>query len=72
MDQEEGSDHVIKTVNFSERASAEAASRVVQRDIAHIGREFHSDLQPKYLKHDCIKLAVKSVAVDALEVIIVN
>ena len=66
LNQEEENHHVIRTLGFSEGV---AASKVVTGNIAPTGSGLrcfypHSDLKPKYLKNDCIKLAFKTIELD--------
>ena len=64
MNQEEDSDHVIKTANSME--VPDCCSRVMTDERTDnawglVKYLSHADLQPKYLKNDCIKLCIKKV-----------
>ena len=66
LNQEEDKEHIVKTIYYDGTASAESSNRVVGREWATSARGLstfieHTDLEPKYLKNDCIKLCVKRV-----------
>ena len=65
VNQEEDRDHVIQTF-CSGKVSSERRERVMAKECIDnawgIGRFFpHAELQPKYLKNDCVKLCVKTI-----------
>ena len=66
VNQEEDKDHVMRTAHFDEGSSAETNNRVLKRGRATKApgiRKFvsQSDLYPKFLNDDCIKLRIKKV-----------
>ena len=66
LNQEEDRDHVVKTIDFNDTASDESICRVIGRERAGRGRGNRkifplSELKPRYLKYDCIKLSVNKV-----------
>ena len=66
MNQEEDKDHVVKTVYFNENTGDHVAGRVTGRERSSNGRgraDVHSfsELEPKYLKNNCIKLCITKV-----------
>jgi TNF receptor-associated factor 4 len=65
MNQEEDRDHVIKTV-YSNNVSIKYCERVMTKQRIENGWGLHKflphvELQPKYLKNDCIKLSIKKI-----------
>ena len=67
ISQEKDGDHHVKSLPFRD-ASADTSSRVVgqKREMAKHGWGFsqfipHTELRPKYLKNDCIKLRIKKI-----------
>jgi TNF receptor-associated factor 4 len=65
VNQEEDRDHVIRTLHFG-KASSQYCKRVMTKERVEEGWGFteflhHANLQPKYLKNDCIKLCIKKV-----------
>ena len=66
VNQDEDQDHVVRTVHFDETTFPEVTTRVTKAICASKGTgksKFlsHTDLQPKFLKGDCIKLCIKKV-----------
>ena len=66
MNLEENKDHVVSTVNFDDNTPDKCANRVtlVERNRAGIGQSDVlplSELEPKYLKNNCIKLRITKV-----------
>ena len=66
LNQEEDKDHVIHVLEYSESTPEEACTRVITGERYSIGWGYgkflpHGELQPKYLKNDCIKLCIKKV-----------
>ena len=66
VNQEEDQDHIVKTIHFDESKHANATNRVIKGIYAgtapgHSKFLSHSDLQPKFLKDNCIKIYVKRV-----------
>ncbi len=66
INQEEDKKHFSDILEFGEDAPDSAAGRVINGEKAQSGvgnPEFfpHSKLQPRYLKHDCIRLMVSDV-----------
>ena len=66
MNQVDDKNHVVKTVHFNENTSDEVADRVTQRRMSSVGRGHSrvfplSNLEPKYLKNNCIKLSITNV-----------
>lgn len=68
LNQEEDKKHITDVLEFSGDAPGSAADRVRDGERAQSGvgnPQFfpHSKLQPKYLKHDCIRLVVNKVEI---------
>ena len=62
---QENEDHLVKHIPFH-NAAASSCSRVVEEERAVLGRGFsqflpHTELRPKYLKNDSIKLRIKKI-----------
>ena len=69
VNQEEDRDHVIRTF-YSGTAPSERCERVISKECIEngwgIGRFLsHAELQPKYLKNNCIKLYIKEILIKA-------
>ena len=66
VNQEEDSDHVVKTVDFTSSVPQEYCCKRVMAEGSGRGWGYGqflplTELQPKYLKNDCIKLCIKRV-----------
>ena len=66
MNQEEDDDHVVKTVPFNENTPDEYTIRVTGKEMNDCGWGNAkvlplSELEPKYLKNNCIKLSITKV-----------
>ena len=66
INQEEDKKHFSDVLEFGENAPDSAAGRVLEGEkaVSGVGNpEFfpHNKLQPRYLKHDCIRLMVSDV-----------
>ena len=63
---QEGDNHIVKTTNFDDTVPEYITTRIVTVERNTTGRgNFKmialSDLRPKYLKNDCIKLCIKKI-----------
>ena len=66
VDQEEDKGHVVKTIIFDEKSPTKSTNRVIETMRADEVQGYnkflsHTDLQPKFIKDDCIKLRIKKV-----------
>ena len=66
MNQMEDKDHVVKTVDFTERTPDKYAIRVTGRERNDYGWGHKtvlrlSELEPKYLKNGCVKFCITKV-----------
>ena len=68
VNQAEDNDHVVKTVKFTSSVPQEYCKRVMAEGERGTGWGYGqflplTELQPKYLKNDCIKLCIKRVEI---------
>ena len=68
LNQEDDKDHVIKTINFNSSTLEKCCQRVMTKERASYAHGYGvflplTELQPKYLKNDCIKLCIKKVEI---------
>ena len=66
MNQEKNKDHVVNTVDYNEGTGDHVAGRVTGRERSSVGRGQSevlplSELEPKYLENNCIKLCIARV-----------
>ena len=66
VNQEEDKDHMTKIVHFTRSVPEKVSGRVMIKERASAGQGYgrflpYAELEPKYLKDDCIKLCVKKV-----------
>ena len=68
LNQGEDKDHAVKTAHFTRSAPEEACKRVMTEERPGSGQGFSrflplTELQPKYLRNNCIKLCIKKVEI---------
>ena len=65
LNQEEDKDYVVKVSDFTDHTPDDVASRVTKGELntgwGHHKFLPHTDLEPKYLKNDCLEFSISKV-----------